>query len=195
MREAANCMNAGTLAQVFGWLAIGFSLGAALMTGLALHFRTIAADEGEVRRKADVAALESQLESAGGKLAEFERLRTPRHLTETQRDKLARVLADRPVGKLTIKASVTAPDSKDLGDEIAAVFKKAGWNVPVENAIFMGGDASGLWITVQGPAIPKVANIVYDALKQADISVRDGALSDANGPTADEAWLTIGTIK
>lgn len=153
------------------------------------------ADATEDRRKAEVQGLQTQLSAADQKLAEIERLRAPRHLTTDQKAKLTAALVGKPIGRLVIKASMTAPDANDFGKEIAAVFQSVGWNVPVDNAMFMGGDTSGVWITVRSADIPIVANVIYNAFKEAKIPIRDGALSDANGPAADEAWLKIGSIK
>jgi hypothetical protein len=142
----------------------------------------------------EIGGLKGQLSEADKKLAEIERLRTARHLTETQKQDLAAALVGKPIGRLTIKASATAPDAKDYADEIAAVFDAAGWKVPVDNAMFMGGDTSGVWITIHDANIPEVANIAFSALRLANIPIRDGARSDAAGPSPDEAWLKIGLI-
>ncbi len=152
-------------------------------------------DAADARHTAEIGGLKEQLSEADKKLAEIERLRAARHLTADQKTSLAAVLAGKPIGKLVIKASVAAPDASNFGNEIAAVFKSAGWSVPVENAMFMGGDTSGIWITVRNANIPVVANVVYDAFKEANIPIRDGALGDVNGPAADEAWLKIGSTK
>ena len=46
------------------------------------------ADAAEVRRKSDVDALKKQLSAADKKVAELDRLRQPRHLTDGQKAKL-----------------------------------------------------------------------------------------------------------
>jgi hypothetical protein len=108
---------------------------------------------------------------------------------------LAAFLVGKPIGHLTIKASVKAPDAETYAREIAAIFTAAGWNAPVENALFAGGDTAGIWLTVRDANIPEVANTVHSALEAAHIVIRPGAFGDVNGPAPDEVWLKIGSIK
>jgi hypothetical protein len=151
------------------------------------------AESAQLRDK--LAKAERIATEASEKAKELDRLRQPRRLTGNQKTRLFDLLAAAPKGKLTIKASVNDPDASDYGKEIAAVFARADWTVPVENALFAGGDTSGIWITVRNAQIPEVAQTVYSALREAGIPIREGALGDENGPAADEAWLKIGSIK
>ncbi|MDE5456303.1 hypothetical protein GWE18_26445 [Bradyrhizobium sp. CSA112] len=184
-------MSAGSLSTLFSWLALAFTLATLISSGLALHYRHASSKE----KDSEISRLNVELSDAGSKVAELVRLQTPRKLDDNQKTKLVDSLANAPKGKLTIKASVNAPDARDYAGQIAAIFAAAGWSAPIDNALFMGGDTSGIWITVRSAKIPPVANVVYDALKQAEIPVRDGAFGDASGPAEDEVWLNIGSTK
>jgi hypothetical protein len=152
-------------------------------------------DTEAAQLRAQLAKAEKDATEAAERARELDRLRQPRHLSDSQKAKLSGFLAIAPKGTVLIKASVNAPDARGYADEIAEVFVKAGWNAPVDNAMFVGGDTSGTWITVRNATIPAVAQTVYSALREAEIPIRDGALGDENGPAADEVWLKIGLIK
>jgi hypothetical protein len=128
----------------------------------------------------------------------LERLGTPRHLTAEQKDKLSAFLRASLKGKMTIFASASVSDATDYAKEIAKVFAETGWQIPpVLTPLFVGGDVTGTWITVRGPDVPQAAQIVFEALKAANIQIRDQAMGDnsPNGPAPDEVWLKIGTPK
>ena len=116
----------------------------------------------------------------------------PRHLTEKEKSDLARFLADKPKGKFTIKADSNAKDGRAYADEIAAFFNSAkiGWTVKVDNAIIMGSDVTGVWVSVKDVnTAPEFAGILQNALK-ADNLPAGGRLDAALA--SDEVWLSVG---
>jgi hypothetical protein len=98
-------------------------------------------------------------------------------LTAEQKTKLSIFLKSALKGKLTIFASASVPDATDYAKEIAKVFADTGWEVPpVLTSLFVGGDITGTWITVRGPDVPPAAQIAFQALKAANIQIRDEAI-------------------
>jgi hypothetical protein len=85
--------------------------------------------------------------------AELEKIRqrnTPRHLEETQKQKLAQFLADKPKGQLIIKANSTAFDARSYADDISTFLQDlCGWNVHVDDALITGSNTTGAWFTIK----------------------------------------------
>ncbi len=79
-------------------------------------------------------------------------------------------------------------DARGYADEIAALFRDAGWNVKVDNAIITGPDIKGVWITIRNPQAPPVGTVTLQQASKA------GGLSipikvDTTMP--DELWLSV----
>lgn len=116
----------------------------------------------------------------------------PRHLTEKEKSDLAKFLADKPKGKFTIKADTNANDGRAYADEIAAFFNgdKIGWTVKVDNAIIMGSDVTGMWVSVKDVnTAPEYTGVLQNALKAANLPA-GGRLDPGLAP--DEVWLSVG---
>jgi hypothetical protein len=119
----------------------------------------------------------------------------PRHLTDQQKADIAKFLADLPKSKFTIKADTNAKDGRSYADEIAALFNspKVGWSVKVDNALIMGSNVTGIWITVRDAdpdKTPAGAGNLQAAFKAAHMTI--GGQFDPSGPPADEFWLSVG---
>lgn len=157
-------------------------------------------------RTAHDADAKKQLEAASGQIeaahkealdaqsevAKMKEAAIPRHLTEKEKHDLAAFFADKPKGKFTIKADTNAKDARAYGDEIAAFFNSAeiGWSVKVDNAIIMGTDVIGMWVTVKNlDTAPEFAGVLQKGLQAAHLP--SGGRLDPSLATA-EVWLSIG---
>jgi hypothetical protein len=158
------------------------------------------ADAAEKRRNADVEALQTQLAEAGKKVAELDKLRQPRHLTEDQKARLTKFITENSKGSaaFTIKANVAEGDARPYADEIAALFHAPpiNWQVGVDNAMIAGADTSGIWITIKdGSAIPPATGLLHAAFVDAGFPIKKDVQVDPGVPRPDEVWLSVGTKK
>jgi len=152
-------------------------------------------NEAEARRKAETEALQKQLAEADKKVAELDRLRTPRHLSDAQKAKLTASLAGQPTGELVMKASGVADDARAYAGEIAAFFQALGWRVRIDNALLFGSDVSGIWLSINDSnAVPPATSALHHALESAGFPVRKTVTGDPSIP-ANEIWLSIGAKK
>lgn len=158
----------------------------ALRSGQAVRER----EETEARRQSEVAELQRQLSEAGKMVTELQQRQAPRHLSDDQRAKLADYLGKNPKSSVVVKASSTAPDARQYANEIVEVFRQAGWDVQVDDAIFIGADTSGVWLKVR-PPIPDAAQLIHAGFKFAGIPIRDKATPNPTGPEG-EVWLQVG---
>ena len=153
----------------------------------------------EARHKAAVEGVEKQLAEANKKVAELDRLRQPRHLTEEQKSKLTKFIKDNSTGvaSFTIKANVSEPDARTFADEIASFFNATpiGWQVHVDNALTTGPDVSGMWLTIKTTTIPPAAVLLNAAFKDAGFLMKKDIQVDPGVPSSDEVWLIIGAKK
>ena len=99
-------MTPGGLSQLFSWIAIGCSILAALSTALALHYRTVSAEEKD---------------------AEISRLK-PRTLSDAQRAFLRARLAEQK-GTVEFIYRLVDGEGHDYARDLGATFTDAGWQV------------------------------------------------------------------
>ena len=158
--------------------------------------------EDQARFDAEKSQLNQQLMDAKGAAdeakrdaAELKRIREPRHLSESQKSKIESFLRGKTKGNLNIKASISATDARPYAEEIGALLKdRLGWAVRIDNALIAGGDVSNIWITVRNPeALPPGTDVLFEALKRADVPMHETAHYDPNGPALGEIWLSIGS--
>jgi len=162
------------------------------------------AREEEGRRRQEAAELKLQAlrdreeesrkrhELAEQELSSLRAKAVPRTLPSEGRQAMSAFLLRHPKGSVVIKASVSAPDARGYADQIAAVLEAAGWTVKVDNALFAGPDAAGLWITVRDPEkSPSGAGVLQEALKAAGLEAR-GQHDATMGTPDDEFWLCVG---
>ena len=191
-----------TWGHVWFWFGIAclFLLGAseviAYMYGLRKDELVAAAQHQEqTQHNAETTDIKRQLAeaqaTAKSSADELKRISEPRHLKADESQRLKAFLATAPAGKFKISASTAASDAFEYGREIATVFQSAGWEVEVHAAIFMGGDTTGIWITVRDANIPEIANTIYKAISAAGVVIRGAASPDGNIP-ANEVVLNIG---
>lgn len=155
------------------------------------------ADTADKRRREDVERVEKKLAEANEKVAELDRLRTPRQLTKAQAEVVGGLLADAPKLQLVIKAGTSGGDEAAYAEEIASVFRRLSWSVRVDNAIFMGTDVSGMWLAVGGKAgepVPEPVNRLIRTLASAGLDIRGQVTAEAAIPE-QEVWLSIGRKK
>ncbi len=145
-------------------------------------------------------ALKQQLAEADKKVAELDRVRQPRHLTEEQKTKLAKFITGNFSGNasFTIKAQASESDARAYADEIAKIFNAPPihWQVTVDNAMIMGPDTSGIWISIKdGRAPPLATGLLHAALTDAGLPIKKDVEVDPGIPSPDEIWLTVGNKK
>ena len=153
--------------------------------------------DAETKKKLDtatgeIAAAHKDAHNAQTEVEKMKEAALPRHLTEKEKVDMAAFLAGKPKGKFTIKANTNAKDARAYADEITAFFNsdKIGWTVKVDNAIIMGTDLVGLWVSVKNAdTAPEFAAILQQALKAAHLSA-GGRLDEALA--VDEVWLSVG---
>jgi hypothetical protein len=151
------------------------------------------ADAAEARRKRDVDALQTQLSEADRKVAELDRLRQPRHLTDNEKAKLGVALKDQPVGNLVIKAGAMADDARAYAEEISAFLQRLGWSCRIDNAIFTGSDIKGIWLTIRDAKyVPEGTAALQNAFEAAALPIHKEVSVDSGIPP-DEIWLSVGT--
>jgi hypothetical protein len=158
------------------------------------------ADAAEARRKVDVEGVQKQLAEANKKVADLDRLRQPRHLTEDQKGKLTKFITENSKGSaiFTIKANAAESDARAYADEIAALFNSPpiNWQVKVDNAMIMGADTSGFWITIKDAnAVPPATGLLQAAFVDAGFPIKKEVQVDPGVERSDEIWLTVGTKK
>lgn len=140
------------------------------------------------------------MSEASKKVAELDKLRQPRRLTTEQKASLTKFIKDNSSGAagFTIKANAAEPDARAYADEIAALFNAPpiNWQVKVDNAMILGPDTSGMWLTIKTEkSIPAATSLLDQAFKQAGLPMRKDVQVDAGVTGPDEIWLTIGTKK
>ena len=132
------------------------------------------------------------------KLEKLQKAAEPRRLSEQQEQEFSAFLDKAPRGNLTINASTNADDARGFADQIASLLTRKGWNITVNNSMFVkfkpgGPDLSGLWMTVKSPsptAAPQRAGALQQAFKHIGITVRgewDDSIQDP-----DQVFLCIG---
>ena len=139
-----------------------------------------------------IGAAHKEAHDAQAEVDKMKEAALPRHLTEQEKIDLAKFLADKPKGKFTIKADTNAKDGRSYADEIAVFFNsdKIGWTVKVDNALIMGPDVIGMWVTVKDVnTAPEFAGILQNAFKAAKLPA--GGRQDA-ALAVDEVWLSVG---
>lgn len=171
-----------------------------LLVGIAEEKRQKDDDDAEARRKTEVDALQNRLIEADKKVAELDRLRQPRHLTDSQKAKLTKFITGNSRGSagFTIKANVAESDARAYADEIAAFFNAPpiNWQVKVDNSMIAGADISGLWITIKDTAaIPAATGLLQAGFVDAGFPIKKDVQVDPGVPSRDDIWLTVGTKK
>lgn len=154
-------------------------------------------DDAETRHAAEMGSLRGQLSTSNERVAELERLRAPRHLTNEQKAKLTKFISQNSAGSasFTIKANAAETDARAYADEIATLFNSSpiGWQVKVDNALILGADTSGIWISIKDAnAIPTATGLLHAALVDAGVPIKKDVQVDSGIPRSDEIWLTIG---
>ena len=146
-------------------------------------------EQANQQRNAEVAEAVRSAAEAKTQTNQLRQQGAPRVLSQVERTRINAFLVGKaPPVKNTpafeIKASLIAPDARAYAEQIAAIFRGAGWNVWVDDAMFFGSNITGFWITVQnGQAVPPAASILQHALTAAGISVR--LQSDQNQEITD----------
>lgn len=149
--------------------------------------------EDAANRERDAQIGRARQEAADARDAQrrAEELAAPRHLTESQRTLILASLNRQTGGILNIKASMAAGDARSYSDEMAGLFRSAGWTVTVENALFAGTEATGIWILIQNPSMAPIRAVTLQrALEAAGISVR--VEYDPTLPAVTDVWLCVG---
>src|SRR5580700_11208438 len=82
---------------------LGFAFAAIVLIGYLI---------GHIGDDAITARFERRATIADDKVAELDRLRAPRHLSDAEKARMTADLAGQPVGQLVIKASVAAGDAR-----------------------------------------------------------------------------------
>lgn len=215
----------GFWAHFWFWFGIGclFALGASEIVSHVYSLRKdelveAAATTADTQRKNDQAAIdarhtmeidgvrktltdaERKVADAEKKVAELERLRAFRRVTDDQKAKLTKFITENSKGtaSFTIKASAAESDARAYADEIAALFNAApiNWQVRVDNAMILGADTSGMWISVKSSgAIPPATGLLRAAFEDAGFPIRKDVHLDPGITSPDEIWLTIGGRK
>jgi hypothetical protein len=209
-----------TIFEISGIAILALLVGAEILAFQYGHRKdeltAIAESSAEIRREqneaeankqhdADTAQLAQELAVAKNvateavqKARELDRLRQPRHLTEDQKDKLMKFITENSKGtaNFTIKANAAESDARAYADEIAAFFNAPplNWQVKVDNAMIMGADVSGIWITIKdGGAAPVATGFIHEAFTNAGFPIRKEVQIDPGVPSPDEIWLTVGS--
>jgi hypothetical protein len=204
----------------FGIICL-FALGASEIVSHVYGLRkdelvAIAESKAAIQRKGDEAAAKKKSEAeaaqlrqeltaaqrvateAAEKAKELDRLRQPRHLSEGGKKALLEQLSKIPKLQVVIKAGTSGGDERGYGEEIASVLSDLSWDVRIDNALFMGTDVAGLWVTVKGsggePVPDSVATLVR-ALASAGLDIRGQVTADTAIPEPSEIWLSIGRKK
>ena len=154
-------------------------------------------NDAESRHATEIGGVKRALTDAEKKVAELERMRAPRHLTDEQKAKLTKFITGNSTGSanFTIKASASENDARAYADEIAAFFNAApiNWQVKVDNAIVMGPDTSGVWITIKDAnAVPAATGLLHAALVDAGFPIRKDVAVDPGVTNPSDIWLTVG---
>ena len=161
----------------------------------------------EQRHAAEATALRQQVTEAQNaaaeakkNAAEIQALHAPRHLTDAEKTELKKFITENSKGSasFTIKASASENDARAYADEIAAFFNATpiSWHVHVDNAMIMGTDTSGIWMSIKDRnAIPLAAGLLHSAFVKAGLPIKKDVEIDPGIPGSDEIWLSIGGRK
>jgi hypothetical protein len=84
-------------------------------------------EAAEVRRKAEVEGLQTQLADADKKVADLQRFQAQRHLTDSQKQTLIERLSAFRGTPVAVASLFGDDDGKVYRDDFAEVFNKAGW--------------------------------------------------------------------
>jgi hypothetical protein len=146
-------------------------------------------EEANRQRSAEIAEANRKAAEARAQAEQLRQEAAPRALSPTERHQISAFLVGKPVGAFVIKATIIAADARAYGEQIADVFRAAGWTVTIQNAMFGGPNITGLWITVKnGNAAPPAAGVLRHALAAGGITVR----GEYDPSMPDEVWLSIG---
>jgi hypothetical protein len=136
---------------------------------------------------------ENRLKDADNRVKQLENEKQPRTLTDLQKTSFSNFLATQPAYALTINASVNANDSRAYAETLASLLRARGWDVKIANALFMGPNTSGLWITFKNPNKPPVGTAALQhALSAAKIECRSEYDPTLPSPEGD-LFLSIGS--
>jgi hypothetical protein len=83
-------------------------------------------------------------------------------------------------------------------DEIAAFFNAPplNWQVKVDNAMIVGPDTSGIWMTIRtASAVPAATGLLQAAFTDAGFQIRNDVQLDPGVTSPDEIWLMVGSKK
>lgn len=132
-------------------------------------------------------------EAAEKELAALRLKAAPRILSVSQAFSIEKFLRSEAPDRVVIKTNINATDARAYSEQIASSLRNSGWSVRMDNAILVGPDTSGVWITIKDQAkVPRAAPLLHHALKAAGIENRTHYDSTMDG-SPDEVWLTIGT--
>src|SRR5260370_10675142 len=147
-------------------------------------------EQANQQRDAEISEANRKAAEAEAQTRQLRQQAAPRVLSREEKAKMISFLKGKPVGAFVIKASVVAPDARAYADQIGDVFRSAGWDVKIDNAMFTGSDITGLWITVQnGQTAPLAASTLQQGLAATGISARGQADATMN---PNDVWLSVG---
>ena len=159
-------MTPSFLSQAFSWSAIICSVLAAISTGLALHYRTLAGRQ----QSAEIASLK------------------PRMLSESQILKLKASLSGRQ-GTVGFIYRLMDGEGKDYAESLSAAFKEAGWNVASLAGNSLNDFTGYIVPAVSEEKLLPDLSFVRDALNAAGIDCR---LEDIKPGLLGDRSLAIG---
>ncbi len=96
----------------------------------------------------------------------------PRRLSSDQRTWLLNKLSQRKGGMVAFASRLMDGESADYADDIASVFKAAGWNVGPTARTSLNDLPGFLTLAVTGQDLQPTADFVYQALNESGVEVR-----------------------
>lgn len=146
-------------------------------------------EQEERKSKGEVASANHRASEAQAEAEQLKKRAAPRLLTQAEEHRMMAFLEGKPIGVFAIKVDVSAADAQNYGQQIANLFRSAGWTVRVDEAIFNGPDIRGLWITAKDVnAARNGAGLLQHAFRAAGIRVR----GEYDPTMPEEIWLSIG---
>ncbi|MBZ9572261.1 hypothetical protein KJA15_02950 [Patescibacteria group bacterium] len=118
----------------------------------------------------------------------------PRHLSISQKNQLTVTLSKKK-GKVGLVSRLLDGESLDFAEEIASVFKDAGWNVLPTNQTSLNDYTGFLKIFVTGKNMDSVVNLISQTFNEVGIDLRSGEVKPSSiggSLQADTVYIVVG---
>ncbi|MEO0528201.1 MAG: hypothetical protein AAFZ89_13295 [Bacteroidota bacterium] len=158
--------NLTLILSIIAW----FLAGVGIIAGFN-HYKVKTQDATEKAKKADSLRIEME-EQLNEAKSELNAIKTPRTLTQTQRDKLLELLKKSNKGKVVITYLSVERDAESYAKELLAVLTESGYLATLSKHLWLQLAYDGIYICAWEPdTVPYFATDLQNAMKEVGIKV------------------------